>query len=98
MSEMARVHLGVRYKLAFTGRNRWGKGKTHLLHWDHLNRTWVLNCRGGSSPMWPYHLTTEEPDHRPSPCKKCQDEIEAVFGELWADDDEMEEHDERPRY
>lgn len=37
---------GTKSGKAKTGKNRWGPGNVHYLHYDRLNRLWYIQCRG----------------------------------------------------
>jgi len=39
------AHMGVRYKLVATGKNRWSDGKVHIMFFRRENREWRLACR-----------------------------------------------------
>lgn len=62
--------MGVRYRLAGTGKNRWSEGKVHLQYWSKDWREWILSCR--PSPGISAYYTHEIDDiETPITCKTC---------------------------
>lgn len=82
-----KTHLGVKYKLVYTGVSRWSNGKEHLAVWSKEGRGWSLLCNSngrGWSGLMPYN-TSDIPPEPPEgggivQCLRCAPMIERVFG------------------
>ena len=62
------AHMGVRYKLVATNKNRWGDGKVHLMLYRRENREWRLVCRPDDPTGYFVHDLMVE---QPVTCKLC---------------------------